>query len=506
MTREISRRSFLQTAAIGATAVPLLSAVSARAQGGSSATIPVVQTDAAETWSEPWVWRPSDWPSQNLDLNVIENENPGAVVGLGNPSEVLFSYNGATPGPTIRMHGNETLYVRLRNMLGRDYGTTVVGPYPDPGALPDNVTAAQAFAKAQQLGNVRSDFCLGEHTNGVHSERVTNLHTHGLHVRPGRNPDGTHSDNVILRVISQADYNERQVQVNSPACAWIRDPEQTTFLRDDEQTGYADYEFRIGDVQAADIASAMPQPHPPGTHWYHPHSHGATHNQVASGMAGFLIIEGDVDEAINLALTGERSPDPQSKSGTYDYIERVMLVQRVFNISTDPDAPTQALKQGGEASLAVNGSSTPKTIRMRPGAIERWRVLNGSVDGRGFKRFMVVQGQYDVDQSTSGNRTIYTLVKLRDAAERHFHAGDTRRGIRGQAAALPTGLRRHHARRRRRQRPRICDQGSGAAECRDDESARWSDRFGQAQSVNAQELRGLLRGRDIDRELLCQAE
>ena len=31
---------------------------------------------------------------------------------------------------------------------------------------------------------------------------------------------------------------------------------------------------------------------------------------------------------------------------------------------------------------------------MQPGAVERWRVLNGSVDGRGFKRVMVLNGQF----------------------------------------------------------------------------------------------------------------
>jgi hypothetical protein len=31
---------------------------------------------------------------------------------------------------------------------------------------------------------------------------------------------------------------------------------------------------------------------------------------------------------------------------------------------------------------------------MRPGAVERWRVLNASVDGRGFKRVMVLNGQF----------------------------------------------------------------------------------------------------------------
>ena len=57
-------------------------------------------------------------------------------------------------------------------------------------------------------------------------------------------------------------------------------------------------------------AGRPPQPDPPGTHWYHPHAHGSTHDQVSAGMAGFLIVEGDVDDAINTAMTGERAPGP----------------------------------------------------------------------------------------------------------------------------------------------------------------------------------------------------
>ena len=44
-------------------------------------------------------------------------------------------------------------------------------------------------------------------------------------------------------------------------------------------------------------------------------------------------------------------------------------------------------------SPTINGTS-PKVINIRCGSIERWRVLNGSVDGRGFKRIMVLEGQY----------------------------------------------------------------------------------------------------------------
>jgi FtsP/CotA-like multicopper oxidase with cupredoxin domain len=45
-----------------------------------------------------------------------------------------------------------------------------------------------------------------------------------------------------------------------------------------------DYEFRL------------PQNQPPGLAWYHPHHHGSTAVQAVSGMAGPLIIYGDIDE------------------------------------------------------------------------------------------------------------------------------------------------------------------------------------------------------------------
>ena len=366
---EINRRRLLQTALLGGAAVPLAAQALAQGDGsgggrgrrqgtpgagqgspasqGTPVANPLPQPDlipatAVETWNEPWVWRPSDWPGQQLELNVVENENPGATVGFGNPNAVLFSYNGATPGPTVRMRGDETLLVRLRNMLGPNLGSSYVGPYPDPNALPSWVTVDQINAKAEQNGSARYDFCLGEHANVIHAAHDTNLHVHGLHVSPGRNPDGTHSDNVILRVIDQADLEMREAEAEHPMCAWLRDPDQTTFLADDETTGFADYEFRVGNVQhkERERAALPPQAHPPGTHWYHPHCHGSTHNQVSSGMAGFLIIEGDTDEAVNRALTGVPRPDPQQKTGDYDYIERLMLLQRVFQSSTDADAHT----------------------------------------------------------------------------------------------------------------------------------------------------------------------
>lgn len=46
--------------------------------------------------------------------------------------------------------------------------------------------------------------------------------------------------------------------------------------------------------------------HPPGTYFYHAHYHGAVASQVASGMAGCLIIEGAVDDIPEIRAAAER--------------------------------------------------------------------------------------------------------------------------------------------------------------------------------------------------------
>ncbi len=225
---------------------------------------------------------------------------------------------------------------------------------------------------------VRPGWSLKGHMNGQHAAHTTNLHTHGLHVFPQKNPDGSHSDNVFLRIIPKADREARKASADTDLHT----------LAEHEHVGQLDYK-----LQMTFERDGKSMPHPPGTHWYHPHSHGSTNDQVASGMAGFLIVEGDVDEAINLAMTGEKNPDPKVKTGPYDYRERLIFIQRVFLGSVDFDAGEKKAQQRVPPPPA-GGVASPGVIKMRPGTVERWRVLNGSVDGAGTKRFMVLKGQY----------------------------------------------------------------------------------------------------------------
>lgn len=363
-----------------------------------------------EDWSEPWVWRPSEWPDQSLALNVVNNPHPPRSTTAGNRFAPNFSFNGANPGPTIRLRGDEVLRVRLLNQMGPNTSRVPKGPAPDPfeiapGALDATICSmltaegrpcSEAPSGPLFFNNFDTFFshiptatvateCLTTPANTPHGTHTTNLHTHGLHVEPGVNANGTMGDNTHLRVLPRADGAARQAS-QDPACR---------ALGPDDRVGEALYEHQLGDVQRAARASGAPaQPHPPGTHWYHPHAHGATHAQVASGMAGFLIVEGDVDDAINLAMTGEARPDPSMKTGDFDYRERLVMIQRVEVSSLDMDHGPRRNQGRLAPPTAVNGVFSPTTMSMRPGAVERWRVLNASVDGRGFKHFMVLDGHF----------------------------------------------------------------------------------------------------------------
>jgi FtsP/CotA-like multicopper oxidase with cupredoxin domain len=370
---------------------------------------------ASATWQEPWTWRPHQWPGRRLQLNVTRGQNPGFSPSPASFSSKIFSFGGISPGPTIRVRNDDVLRLTVRNTLSMNHGQVEVGPFPaaldSPPALrrkicelveeqtgfrdPDNPDGCFVFVFPEQVREVvnaelKPNWHIGGHLNRFHAAHTTNIHTHGLHVQPQANADGTHSDNIFLRIIPQGDFEKRKQELG----------EDADVLNDREFVGELDYDFHLSYERGGKRL-----PHPPGTHWYHPHSHGSTHLQVSSGMAGFLLVEGDVDQAINRTMTGEDWPDPELPSGPWDYRERLLMLQRVFVASADTDAPAKKRNLMFPPFPAINGARDPSVIRMRPGAVERWRVLNGSVDGAGTKRFMVLKGQY-----TTTNRGTFRVV------------------------------------------------------------------------------------------------
>lgn len=129
---------------------------------------------------------------------------------------------------------------------------------------------------------------------------ITNLHVHGLHVSPLGN-----GDNVFLHIENGETFS---------------------------------YEFKL------------PENHPSGLFWYHPHYHGDSMTQVANGLAGAIVIEGGLDDL----------PELQ------DLPERLMVLQGPF------------FGKGGVEYL-INGVANPQ-LAIRPGQTQRWRVLNASAN------------------------------------------------------------------------------------------------------------------------------
>ncbi len=151
-----------------------------------------------------------------------------------------------------------------------------------------------------------------------HDWTTTNLHTHGLHVSPSRN-----ADNVFLSIPPGHDQH---------------------------------YEIPI------------PDDHPAGLFWYHPHNHGAVTQQVRAGMAGMIIVRGDLDQV------------PEVRAAT----EQVLVLQSIelgadYELLDPIPNPTkeQAFFPRTNVLYTVNGRLTP-TITMYPGEVQRWRLLNAA--------------------------------------------------------------------------------------------------------------------------------
>ena len=145
--------------------------------------------------------------------------------------------------------------------------------------------------------------------NGL--EDPSNLHVHGLHVSPEGN-----SDNVFVMV---------------------------------EAGGSFDYDYQL------------PDNHPPGVYWYHPHHHGFVADQVFGGLYGAIIVEDPV-------------PIPSAR-------ERMLVISDIALAGGGQVAAVDAMQQmdGREGDIVlVNGQVNP-ALTARPGERERWRIVNACV-------------------------------------------------------------------------------------------------------------------------------
>ena len=126
-------------------------------------------------------------------------------------------------------------------------------------------------------------------------------------------------------------------------------------------SGISDNVMRVMEPgESYDIEIAIPSDHIPGTNWYHPHAHGSADVQIASGAVGALIIEGDFADVPEIAAAKERL---------------LVLTEAVFDRFGMVEDFGTLFPETAARFFAVNGVREP-TITMRPGEVQRWRILH----------------------------------------------------------------------------------------------------------------------------------
>jgi FtsP/CotA-like multicopper oxidase with cupredoxin domain len=184
---------------------------------------------------------------------------------------------------------------------------------------------------------------------------TTNLHAHGSHVRPDYATGGgcKEADGLDCRACSGDPNN------GSHDC----------YFADDVIS-------RVGPGKGVQHRWDIDEDgvHHAGLDWYHPHIHGSTAIQVASGATGAWIVRGALDEIPGVKKAKERimlfttppigyTPLADGEPCDEDHI--------TFN-----DFPLLGTTSEKQTNL-INGIRRPRML-MPPGQIERWRFLHGS--------------------------------------------------------------------------------------------------------------------------------
>jgi FtsP/CotA-like multicopper oxidase with cupredoxin domain len=139
--------------------------------------------------------------------------------------------------------------------------------------------------------------------------QLTNLHVHGMHVSP-KQPQ----DDIFLS------------------------------LKPGER-----YQYRYD----------LPEDHPPGLYWYHPHRHEYVDMQTFAGQAGAIIVRGGLDAV----------------PGVKGLRERLMVIQSTEVRDGATTGPQYRVPQW--RAITFNGQVQPR-IDLKPGETQRWRIVNAT--------------------------------------------------------------------------------------------------------------------------------
>lgn len=131
-------------------------------------------------------------------------------------------------------------------------------------------------------------------------------------------------------------------------------------------SGNADNVFlSVQPGETFDYEFTLPNDHPAGTFWYHPHRHGFVANQVFAGLSGFFVVRSDLDEIAEVKAASE-----------------VFLALKDFQLDDEGNVASpdrMAVMMGREGSLVTASGEVNPSLSIPANGLLRLRLLNASI-------------------------------------------------------------------------------------------------------------------------------
>ena len=332
--------------------------------------------------------------------NLLKSEQANPVFAGGEP----------VPGPTLRARVGDLIQVKFLNLIDTQaFANSLDSETTDQG----NTTGCDEVRSGTGLIYPNLGAGGDKMPNCLHGSSTSNIHFHGTHTTPdttgdnimlfvrpalrsGSNrtrvhPDPRLVDRIFPLVWATCEKNGSPKRWEDLPKAWrdnqerlLREYDKTAPFRGvrgnlpadmrlwpanqhqiaqggwpQYQIGAFPYCFRLADPRTNRMGQA------PGTHWYHAHKHGSTALNVANGMTGAFVIEGQYDDDLRRFYGG-------------DFRDQVLVIQQLSSTPFPVLNPaTKGPDSVGKPQLSVNGRLNP-VVKMRPGEVQLWRLVNGA--------------------------------------------------------------------------------------------------------------------------------
>jgi len=253
------------------------------------------------------------------------------------------TYDGKTHGPMLTVRPGQMLDVTIVNKFPKNPHAKVPrGPVRVP-LVSDEMEAMNNRPRRFRLSSVQID-----PMNNPHDFNTTNLHVHGIQTIPH-----------IFSPIGTSDPKSMMIAIEPGESFTYHLP--------------------------------VPDDHPSGLHWYHPHHHGATDVQVSSGMAGLIVVRGPIDDVPEIAAAKEIFMVFQALGGNkgkhdpsvYELEYEAYKAPQEGGYQLEPDFSMLTVNGQGVAWDERDGETErytplePFQVTMQPGEVRRLRMLNG---------------------------------------------------------------------------------------------------------------------------------